>query len=534
MITILVEANDQNINGSLTRKRAVAGNLAVANSAIAWHETNKAQIRASVANALFDTLRDGELQNAVTVPNISSAPLGYRLTSAEYATVFNSLDCSRLLAYEIDGSTDMFVPMAQGTNNMLPTLVDAASGYDRVQATRVYDVPSLVNVPRLANVYIRKQGETDLSLARQAVSIDSFRPQSLDAEESYDWQVQSQEAGVTSESSAWQSFSTPVESFIFFNLEWRDTATLTTTQVTGITDLFYDLTGLTASEDYEWRVQETDGTDTSAWSAWIGFTTAAAAVDVDITASVSATLTVAAQSSALIAVSAAVSAVSGLEAASEGTAVLIGRAAVAASFEVTAQVGVVRPTGASVSATSAVSASAQVDEAADSSADFSSTLISSAAATRDAAGTAPTTAALVATAAASVDRGASANVVAQSTVQVSAGAVRPGSAAVATSLTTTASIRALVASDSAADIRVSLVVTAGVAKIVPVSASVTPSITVQAEATADTEGAAQFFAELRLSVSADGGTVVAPGFLYARKVAITPAMSCYNTVVKPS
>ena len=56
-------------------------------------------------------------------------------------------------------------------------------------------------------------------------------------------------------------------------LEWRDTATLTTTQVTGITDLFYDLTGLTAASDYEFRVQEDDGTNTSAWSAWSGFTT---------------------------------------------------------------------------------------------------------------------------------------------------------------------------------------------------------------------------------------------------------------------
>ena len=61
-----------------------------------------------------------------------------------------------------------------------------------------------------------------------------------------------------------------------YNLEWRDTATLTTTTVTGITDLFYDLTGLTASEGYEFRVQETDGVDTSAFSAWSGFTTAAA------------------------------------------------------------------------------------------------------------------------------------------------------------------------------------------------------------------------------------------------------------------
>jgi hypothetical protein len=59
-----------------------------------------------------------------------------------------------------------------------------------------------------------------------------------------------------------------------YNLEWRDTATLTTTTVTGITDLFYDLTGLTAGTDYEFRVQEDDGTTVSGWSAWAGFTTA--------------------------------------------------------------------------------------------------------------------------------------------------------------------------------------------------------------------------------------------------------------------
>ena len=60
-----------------------------------------------------------------------------------------------------------------------------------------------------------------------------------------------------------------------YNLEWRDTATLTTTQITGITDLFYDLSGLTTSTSYEFRVQEDDGTTTSDYSPWSGFTTTA-------------------------------------------------------------------------------------------------------------------------------------------------------------------------------------------------------------------------------------------------------------------
>ena len=45
-----------------------------------------------------------------------------------------------------------------------------------------------------------------------------------------------------------------------YNVEWRPVGGATTS-VTGITDLFYDLTGLTASSDYEFRVQEDDGTN---------------------------------------------------------------------------------------------------------------------------------------------------------------------------------------------------------------------------------------------------------------------------------
>ena len=60
-----------------------------------------------------------------------------------------------------------------------------------------------------------------------------------------------------------------------YNVEWRPVGG-STTSVTGITDLFYDLTGLTAETDYEFRVQEDDGTNVSGWSDWTGFTTAAA------------------------------------------------------------------------------------------------------------------------------------------------------------------------------------------------------------------------------------------------------------------
>jgi len=69
-----------------------------------------------------------------------------------------------------------------------------------------------------------------------------------------------------------------------YNVEWRPVGGATTS-VTGITDLFYDLTGLTAETDYQFRVQEDDGTTLSAFTAWTGFTTAAAVTSVTMTIS---------------------------------------------------------------------------------------------------------------------------------------------------------------------------------------------------------------------------------------------------------
>jgi hypothetical protein len=66
---------------------------------------------------------------------------------------------------------------------------------------------------------------------------------------------------------------------------WVDISSPTVTTATDITDLFYDLTGLTAETDYEFRVQEDDGTNVSGWSDWTGFTTAAAATSVTMTIS---------------------------------------------------------------------------------------------------------------------------------------------------------------------------------------------------------------------------------------------------------
>jgi len=104
----------------------------------------------------------------------------------------------------------------------------------------------------------------------------------LTAAEDYEWRVQETDGTNTSAFSAWSGFTAAPPAY---NLEWRDVATQTTTVVTGITDLFYDLTGLTENTGYEFRVQEDDGSTTSAFTAWTGFTTAAAATGVRMTIS---------------------------------------------------------------------------------------------------------------------------------------------------------------------------------------------------------------------------------------------------------
>lgn len=73
---------------------------------------------------------------------------------------------------------------------------------------------------------------------------------------------------------------------MLYNLQWRDVATETTTAVTGISGLLYDLTGLSSSTLYEFRVQEDDGTNTSDYSAWFGFETASGAIVGDVTATI--------------------------------------------------------------------------------------------------------------------------------------------------------------------------------------------------------------------------------------------------------
>ena len=87
----------------------------------------------------------------------------------------------------------------------------------------------------------------------------------------YEWSVQ-EEGGPWS---PWAAFSTA--GAVTYNLQYRDASTQAATTVNGLTDPEYLLQGLTPGAAYEWRVQETDGTNTSAWSAWVAFSTVAEA-----------------------------------------------------------------------------------------------------------------------------------------------------------------------------------------------------------------------------------------------------------------
>ena len=60
---------------------------------------------------------------------------------------------------------------------------------------------------------------------------------------------------------------------MLYNLQYRDTATLTTTSITGIDALFLDVTGLEKGEQYEFRVQEDDDGTVSDYSDWFEFQT---------------------------------------------------------------------------------------------------------------------------------------------------------------------------------------------------------------------------------------------------------------------
>ena len=93
----------------------------------------------------------------------------------------------------------------------------------------------------------------------------------LDQGEQYEFRVQEDDGGTVSDYSDWFGFST--QAGITYNLQYRDLDTLTTTTVTGIDGVFYDLAGLDQGEEYEFRVQEDENGTTSDYSDWFEFQT---------------------------------------------------------------------------------------------------------------------------------------------------------------------------------------------------------------------------------------------------------------------
>lgn len=81
-----------------------------------------------------------------------------------------------------------------------------------------------------------------------------------------------------SASAALTAVSTSLETF---DVEWRDEDTQTTTLVTGITDTFLDVTGLSEGTPYEFRVRTVRGSAQGDWTAWTWFNTKA---DIDAAA----------------------------------------------------------------------------------------------------------------------------------------------------------------------------------------------------------------------------------------------------------
>lgn len=283
-ITILVECRGQGVNAVLTFKEAVDGCKVIMNSAFVWHEANLVAVRKGIAESALEVRQEGEDLTAISHPAISSPPKGYTLSAAQLALVSASLDFWRIKYYELDTLGSYYIPMAQEKKKLLPHLLDSRSAVNVISATPVDVEPALLApIPRLVNFRWKKQSSADLYGAWLAVDSSELDVVGLESSSTYEWSAQSQEVGTSSPWSTNASFTTlagadPAQEATY-NLEWRDVATLTVTPVFGVVGESYELTGLSAGEDYEFRVQEVDGTNQSAWSAWSPFTTQGVGVD---------------------------------------------------------------------------------------------------------------------------------------------------------------------------------------------------------------------------------------------------------------
>jgi hypothetical protein len=281
-VTVLVEAIGQNNNDELLSPKDATNGMRVAcETALKWHSSKSLEVRSAVANGLYQALIEGESQSGVVYPSIPSPPLGYVLTITQASQVSESLAALGIRSYQIDGSTDTYVPMAQGSKRLIPQLLDSASGVSVVSAQGVSVAPTIASasVVPLTNVYVREAGAVNLSLSNMALETESLRLVALKQNAPYEWRAQSQEVGKISSLSSWEPFSTTDVST--FDIQWRllgDSGN--ETLITDISETSYLLESLTPGMDYEFRGKEYKSSASSAWSAWTGFTTAAAATEV--------------------------------------------------------------------------------------------------------------------------------------------------------------------------------------------------------------------------------------------------------------
>ncbi|KAE8546130.1 M14 family zinc carboxypeptidase [Marinobacter nauticus] len=278
IITVLGESSGQGDTTYLTRKQAVDGYGIFLDRVFVYHRVNADTIRDAVASANIESRQRGEDKAVIQDPNITP-PAGYTVTNAQYSTVSQALALLNLAAYELSSASGYFISMAQGAKRVLPFLVDGASPDAVVAANAVGADPSLLSTAEVYNVRWRVSGGTALYGASLGVDALSLEVGGLYPDRVYEWSVQEQEGSVSSDWSAWQTFTTLPQ----FNLEYRDTATQATTSVPGVSGTSFELTGLEAGESYEFRVQEDDGINTSDWSGWHQFTTTAVGTDQDVT-----------------------------------------------------------------------------------------------------------------------------------------------------------------------------------------------------------------------------------------------------------
>lgn len=544
-LAILIEAEDD--ESHISRKDLVVGQLAILEATRQWHYTNSVAVHIAIAKAKLNSVAEGASQTPISDPPISSPPLGYRLSTAQEAVAATALNRRGLLTFPIEGSSDVYVPMAQAGKNILPFMVASQSSHRLVQADSLNISPVLEPVLALYNTRLlldSQPAHAAFALANTTDSSALLRPGTT-----YDFQVQAQEGGELSPWSATRQFTTANAVYGVFNLEWRDTATLTTTTVTGITDLFFDLTGLTASEGYEFRVQETDGTDTSAFSAWTGFTTAA--VDVDIAADAVATLALTGEASVTKSVSGAAIAVSTGEAALSGEVTIGGASTGAATTSATvasdvsvsgtaalqsgsaASVAVTVSAQASASAAATGSGNAVVDvalAASDVSSGATASSQGAAAGVVDYAATGTATSALTATATSSVTRNAqaSASAVAQALATPSVLRTASGASDVISVGSASGETGAFV--DLAASTIMLSTATAAPSKLVGIAASTLFQSIATGSVVTDKVAQGNATAVVVSTGLPEGGRDLVAGFLYAKNVAIFPAFTCYTKV----